>query len=111
MRIAIIDGVAGGASAGTRARRLNEAIDITIFEKGPYVSYANIGLPYYVGGQIAESDDLLLETPESLWDRFRVRGAVNTEVTGIDLTGGTLRVQQEGSTRSAAFDRLILAPR
>ncbi|NMP22734.1 FAD-dependent oxidoreductase [Sulfobacillus harzensis] len=110
MRIAIIGGVAGGASAATRARRLNENADITIFEKGPYVSYANCGLPYYVGRQIATPDALLLETPESLWDRFRIRVHVNTEVTDIDLTTKRLRFVQSGQAAHWAFDQLILAP-
>ncbi len=110
MHIAIIGGVAGGASAATRARRLNEEADITIFEKGPYVSYANCGLPYYVGGQIATSDELLLETPESLWDRFRIRVHVNTEVTDVDLVGKHLRFVKAGMEGHTAFDRLVLAP-
>jgi len=110
MRIAIIGGVAGGASAATRARRLNEHADITIFEKGPYVSYANCGLPYYVGGQISSTEDLLLETPESLWDRFRIRVHVNTEVTGINPRIGQLRYVQGDSSYEDTFDRLILSP-
>lgn len=110
MHIAIIGGVAGGASAATRARRLNEDADITIYEKGPYVSYANCGLPYYIGGQITTSDDLLLETPESLWDRFRIRVQVNTEVTDVDLSAKHLRFVTSGRVDHAAFDRLVLAP-
>lgn len=110
MRIAIVGGVAGGASAATRARRLNEQAEITIYEKGPYVSYANCGLPYYVGGDIARSEDLLLETPESLWDRFRIRVHVNTEVRQVDPGSGNLVFQHDGLSHSAAFDRLVLAP-
>lgn len=110
MRIAIIGGVAGGASAATRARRINENAEITIFEKGPYVSYANCGLPYYVGRHIATADALLLETPDSLWDRFHIRVHVNTEVTAIDLTAKRLRFMHAGQGASWAFDQLILAP-
>jgi len=110
MRIAIIGGVAGGASAATRARRLNESADITIYEKGPYVSYANCGLPYYIGGIIRKAEDLLLETPESLWDRFRIRVVTQAEVTGIDLQSRVLEIQESSSRRTAEFDRLILTP-
>lgn len=110
MRIAIVGGVAGGASAATRARRLNEHAEITIYEKGPYVSYANCGLPYYVGGLIENADDLLLETPESLWDRFRIRVLTNTPVIGVDPDAGRLRFETPRGSAEAGFDRLILAP-
>lgn len=110
MRIAIIGGVAGGASAATRARRINEQADITIYEKGPFVSYANCGLPYYVGGQIAHSADLLLETPESLWDRFRIRVLVNAEVINVNPKAGTLFYHQDGTTFNDSFDQLVLSP-
>lgn len=110
MRIAVIGGVAGGASAATRARRLNEQAEITIYEKGPYVSYANCGLPYYVGGEIANAEDLLLETPESLEARFNIRVNVNTEVLAVDPKAGILLFSQDGATKSQAFDRFILAP-
>jgi NADPH-dependent 2,4-dienoyl-CoA reductase/sulfur reductase-like enzyme/rhodanese-related sulfurtransferase len=110
MRIAIIGGVAGGASAATRARRLNEDADITLYEKGPYVSYANCGLPYYVGGDIATADELLLETPESLWDRFRIRVHVNTEVLDADPGARRLRYRQGDRLDADGFDRLVLAP-
>lgn len=110
MHIAIVGGVAAGASAATRARRLNEEADITLFEKGPFVSYANCGLPYYVEGKISRSDDLLLETPDSLWDRFRIQVYVNTEVMAVDLPTRRLRFLQSGHTGHTTFDRLILAP-
>ncbi|MDH5587569.1 MAG: hypothetical protein OEZ05_13175, partial [Nitrospirota bacterium] len=73
LKIVIVGGVAGGASAAAKARRTNESADITIFEKGPYVSFANCGLPYYVGDTIQDRDELLLQTPERFWKRFRVR--------------------------------------
>ena len=110
MRIAIIGGVAGGASAATRARRMDEKAEITIYEKGPYISYANCGLPYYVGGIIEDRQALLLETPESLWDRFRIAVRVNTLVTAIEPTSGNLKFVQDDRPGEAGFDRLILAP-
>ena len=110
MKSAIIGGVAGGASAATRARRLNEEAEITIYEKGPYVSYANCGLPYYIGGIIRHPHDLLLETPESLWDCFRIKVHVRSEVNGIDLRSGFLEVVHDDAKYQATFDRLILAP-
>ena len=71
-RVVIVGGVAGGMSAATRLRRLDEAADITVFERSGHVSYANCGLPYFVGGVIEDEDDLLLQTPESLFERFRL---------------------------------------
>ncbi len=71
MKIVIVGGVAGGASAAAKARRTNEAAEISIFERGPYVSFANCGLPYYVGDTIRDRHELLLQTPESFWKRFR----------------------------------------
>lgn len=110
MRIAIIGGVAGGASAAARARRINEHAEITIYEQGPYVSYANCGLPYYVGGIIQNPDDLLLETPESFWDRYRVRVLTHSRVTDVDPDSGNLRYEAGLDVREARFDHLILAP-
>ena len=75
MKIIIVGGVAGGMSAATRLRRLMEDAEITIFEKGPFVSFANCGLPYYVSGEIANRDSLLVQTPESLKARFKPRCA------------------------------------
>ena len=83
-RIVIVGGVAGGASAAARARRLSEEAEITIFERGPHVSFANCGLPYFVGGEIAERDELLLQTPQSLRARFNLDVRVLTEVVAID---------------------------
>ncbi len=110
MRIAIIGGVAGGASAAARARRINEHAEITIYEQGPYVSYANCGLPYYVGGLIQDPADLLLETPESFWDRYRVRVLTHARVTDVDPNSGNLRYEAGLDAREARFDHLILAP-
>ncbi len=72
MKILIIGGVAGGASAATRARRVHANAEITILEKGPVISFANCGLPYHVGGEIAERKKLLVATPELFWNRFRI---------------------------------------
>ncbi len=110
MRIAIIGGVAGGASAAARARRINEHAEIAIYEQGPYVSYANCGLPYYTGGIIQDPKDLLLETPESFWDRYRVRVLTHARVTNVHLDSGQLRYEAGLDVHEASFDRLILAP-
>lgn len=111
MRILIIGGVAGGASAATRARRLNEEAKITMVEQGPYVSYANCGLPYYVGGQINDPQDLLLETTESLWDRFHIDAQVNTRAVDVDLAHHQARISNIfEESQIVEFDRLILAP-
>ena len=83
-RIIIIGGVAGGASAAAKARRTNEAAEISMFERGAFVSFANCGLPYYVGETISDRDELLLQTPESFWRRFRVKVHTRHEVLRID---------------------------
>ena len=83
-RILIVGGVAGGASAAARARRLSEEAEIVLFERGPYVSFANCGLPYHIGGTIEERGRLLVQTPESLGARFELDVRVHTEVVSID---------------------------
>ena len=83
-RILIVGGVAGGASCAARARRLDENADIIIFERGPYVSFANCGLPYFVGGEIVGQDQLLVQTPQSLRARFNLDVRVCAEVISID---------------------------
>lgn len=112
MKIVIVGGVAGGMSAATRARRLDEHADITVYEQGPYVSFANCGLPYFVGGVIPERDALLLQTPESLWSRFRIDVRVKSRVVAIDPRKKTVtvlnRVTEEATTES--YDALILSP-
>ncbi|WP_028455743.1 FAD-dependent oxidoreductase [Chitinilyticum litopenaei] len=111
-RIIIVGGVAGGASAAARARRLSESASITVFERGPYVSFANCGLPYHLGGEITERDALLLHTPESLSARFGIEVRVNHEVLAIDRVRKTVRVldRLSGETGEEAYDALILAP-
>jgi len=111
-KIVIVGGVAGGASAAAKARRANEAADITIFEKGPYVSFANCGLPYYVGETIQDRDDLLLQTPERFWKRFRVKVYVLHEVLQIDRAAKCVHVKNviSGAVMSHPYDKLVLAP-
>jgi NADPH-dependent 2,4-dienoyl-CoA reductase/sulfur reductase-like enzyme/rhodanese-related sulfurtransferase len=111
-KIVIIGGVAGGASAAAKARRTNESADITIFEKGPYVSFANCGLPYYVGDTIHDRDELLLQTPERFWTRFRVRVHVLHEVLTIDRPAKSVQVKNlvTEDITSYPYDTLILAP-
>ena len=84
MKVVIVGGVAGGASAAARIRRLDEHAQIIMIERSGYVSYANCGLPYYVGGVIVDRDELTLQTPESFWNRFRIDARVRQEVTAID---------------------------
>lgn len=112
LKIIIVGGVAGGASAAAKARRTNEAAEIVMFEKGPYVSFANCGLPYYVGKTIADRDDLLLQTPEKFWKRFRVLVKVRHEVLQIDRKDKSVQVNNlvSGETFRERYDKLILAP-
>ena len=111
-KIVIVGGVAGGASAAAKARRTNESAEIVIFEKGAYVSFANCGLPYYVGDTIQDRNDLLLQTPERFWTRFRVRVHVLHEVLQIDRKDRCVRVKNlvTQEITSHLYDRLILAP-
>ena len=112
MKIVIVGGVAGGMSAATRARRLDEHADITVYEQGPYVSFANCGLPYFVGGVIPERDSLLLQTPESLWNRFRIDVRVKSRVVAIDPSKKTVSVLNlvTEETTTDSYDALILSP-
>ena len=112
MRIVVIGGVAGGMSAATRLRRLNEKAEIIVIEKSGHVSYANCGLPYYVGGVIEEEKDLLLQTPESLHARFRLDVRVSTEVLAINPAKKTVAIKnlKNGETAELDYDKLILSP-
>src|ERR1022692_4331818 len=112
MKLLIVGGVAGGASAAARARRLSEDTQIVLFERGPDVSFANCGLPYYVGGEIAERNKLLVVTPELLQSRFRVDVRVSSSVEAIDRTAKKVRVRDLASGREyeGTYDKLILAP-
>jgi len=111
MKVVIIGGVAGGMSAATRLRRLREDAEIIVYEKGPYVSFANCGLPYFIGGVIDKKESLLLQTPESLWNRFRLDVRVNTEVTKIDRENKTITaVNKETGEQQEDYDYIIISP-
>ncbi|WP_288745388.1 FAD-dependent oxidoreductase [uncultured Enterococcus sp.] len=110
MKIVIIGGVAGGMSAATRLRRLMEDAEILIFEKGPFVSFANCGLPYYVSGEIADRDSLLVQTPESLKARFQLDVRPLHEVVAIEPDKKAVTVKHNGVETSETYDRLILSP-
>ena len=112
LRVIIVGGVAGGASAAAKARRVNESAEITIFERGPYVSFANCGLPYYVGDTIVDRDELLLQTPEKFWKRFRVKVKTRHEVLSIHRVEQTVKVKdvESGEIGETSYDKLILAP-
>jgi NADPH-dependent 2,4-dienoyl-CoA reductase/sulfur reductase-like enzyme/rhodanese-related sulfurtransferase len=112
LRIVIVGGVAGGASAAARARRLSETAEITVFERGPYVSFANCGLPYHIGGVIADRDRLLVQTPESLRARFGLDVRVNTEVLRIDREAMEVvaRDRTSGHEYRQPYDALVLSP-
>lgn len=112
MRVVIIGGVAGGMSAATRMRRLDADAEIVVLEKSGHVSYANCGLPYFVGGVIEEEDALLLQTPASLHARFKLDVRVATEVTSIDPAAKTVTVKdwQKSEEYVLSYDKLILSP-
>lgn len=110
MKIVIIGGVAGGMSAATRLRRLMEDAEIIVFEKGPFVSFANCGLPYYVSGEIANRESLLVQTPESLKARFQLDVRPMHEVVAIEPEKKTVTVKHNGVETSETYDRLILSP-
>jgi len=112
MRILIVGGVAGGASAAARARRLSEEAEIIIFERGEHVSFANCGLPYHIGGVIKEREKLLVQTPDSLYKRFRINTKVKTEVVKIDRTQKNVLVKNllNGQESKESYDYLILSP-
>jgi NADPH-dependent 2,4-dienoyl-CoA reductase/sulfur reductase-like enzyme/rhodanese-related sulfurtransferase len=111
-RIVVIGGVAGGMSAATRLRRLDADAEIIVLERSGYVSYANCGLPYYVGGVIEEEKDLLLQTPATLHARFRLDVRVLTEALSIDTVKKEVHVQslESGNKYSLTYDKLVLSP-
>jgi len=112
MNLLIVGGVAGGASAAARARRLSEDAHIVLFERGPDVSFANCGLPYYLGGEIAERDKLLVVTPDRLRRRFNLDLRVRTSVEAIDQAAKKVRARDlvSGREYEETYDKLILAP-
>ncbi|RIK65188.1 MAG: pyridine nucleotide-disulfide oxidoreductase [Planctomycetota bacterium] len=110
-RLVIIGGVAGGATAAARARRLSEAAEIIVLERGPYVSFANCGLPYHIGGEIADRAKLLLQTPESLKARHNLDVRVRSEVASIDRAARrvTVRNVESGAVYELPYDKLIIS--
>lgn len=111
MKILIIGGVAGGATAAARLRRMDENAQIILFERGEYVSYANCGLPYYIGGTISERDRLFVQTVDGFINRFNIDIRVKSEVTGIDLKNKSIRVHDIAANRDYAesYDKLIIS--
>ena len=112
MKVVIVGGVAGGATAAARLRRLDEQAEIVILERSGFVSYANCGLPYYIGGVITDRAELTLQTPESFWRRFRVDMRVRHEVTAIHPDTKTVDVKNlaTGEVFAESYDKLILSP-
>ena len=112
MKVVIVGGVAGGATAAARLRRLDETAEIVVFERSGFISYANCGLPYYIGGVIEDEAELTLQTPESFYERFRVQVKVRHEVTAIDRAAKTVTVHDltTGRVFSEPYDKLLLAP-
>ena len=112
MKIVIVGGVAGGATAAARIRRLDEQAEIVVFERSGYISYANCGLPYYIGGVIEDPEELTLQTPESFFSRFRVCMKVHHEVTAINRDRKTVTVRdfETGSVFEESYDKLLLSP-
>lgn len=111
MKVIIVGGVAGGASAAARLRRLDESAEIIMFERGEYISFANCGLPYYIGGEITKKSALTLQTPQSFNARFNVDVRVNSEVTSIDPKAKTVTVRsKDRGEYTESYDKLILSP-
>ena len=112
MKVVIIGGVAGGATAAARIRRLDEQAEIFVFERSGYISYANCGLPYYIGGVIENPQQLTLQTPESFFSRFRVHMKVHHEVTAIHPERKTVSVKklESGEIFEESYDKLLLSP-
>jgi len=111
-RVLIVGGVAGGASCAARLRRLDESLEIVVIDRGPYVSFANCGLPYYVGNVIADEKKLLMASPESFRQRFNIEVFTDTEATAIDRAARTLTVRElaSGAERVERYDVLVLSP-
>ena len=111
MKIVIVGGVAGGASAAARLRRLDEHAQIILLEKGPHISYANCGLPYYIGDVIQAAEKLTLQTPESFYKRFRIDVRINSEAVRILRDTKQIEIKQkDGSCYWESYDKLILSP-
>lgn len=112
MKVIIIGGVAGGASAAARIRRLDETAQIIVLERSNYVSYANCGLPYFIGGVIREQAELTLQTPQSFWERFHIDVRVRNEAVDIDVKSKTIAIRRldTGEIYHEQYDKLLLSP-
>lgn len=112
MKVVIVGGVAGGASAAARIRRLDEFAEIVVFERTDFISYANCGLPYYIGGVIEDEEALFLQTPQRFWERFNIKVRVRHEVIAIDPTQKTVTVYSSDTktTYEEQYDKLLLSP-
>lgn len=112
MKVIIVGGVAGGATAAARLRRLDEDAEIIILERSGYISYANCGLPYYIGGKIMDRGELTLQTPESFFERFRINVRTGHEAVSIDKDAKTVTVKEteSGKQYAESYDKLILSP-
>ena len=112
MKVIIVGGVAGGASCAARLRRLDENAEIVMVERGPYVSYANCGLPYHVGGVIPEESELLVATADMFKALFKVDARVNCEAIAIDPKSKTvdLKDHETGEVTTESYDKLVLSP-
>lgn len=112
MKVVIIGGVAGGATAAARIRRLDEQAEIVVLERSGFISYANCGLPYYIGGVIQDEEALTLQTPQGFWERFRIDARVRHEATAIDPAAKTVTVKnlETGVVTTEHYDKLLLAP-
>ena len=108
MRLVVVGGVAGGMSAAARARRLDESAEIIVLERGDHVSFANCGLPYFVGGEITKESKLLVQTPASLAAQLDLDVRVRHNVTGLDAEAKTVTVEADGETRTISYDALVL---
>ncbi len=109
MKLVIVGGVAAGATAAARARRLDENAEITIVERGPYVSFANCGLPYRLSGDIQKRSSLILQTPEGFFSRYRVKVLLKTEAVAIDRDSKLLKLRSPEGESNLPYDALILA--
>jgi len=112
MKLVVVGGVAGGASAAARVRRLDEQAEIKVFERGEHVSYSNCALPYYLGGVVEDAEDLILMTPEDFYQMHHIDVCVNSEVVAIDRAGKTVRVRETRTGREydEPYDKLVLSP-
>lgn len=111
MKVVIVGGVAGGASTAARLRRLDEKAEIVLFERGKYISFANCGMPYYIGGVIKDDVDLLVQTPEGMKTRFNIDIRTESEVVSIDRERKCVKVKtSSGGEYEESYDKLVLAP-